>query len=218
MRRNSALYVSSRTLFLLARNSEFEKIRNTIGRTNRGHTPLAAIFVSFVPGSLAFLIIKSPTTSFQEVETQMASLTPFALTTEIAYCPIRSPIRRSHTLYLCQSMYRFHPFSTRVGNKPADEIVTDNGRMKLFPNTIRRDSDEYCRVHYRAHWQPFWAILGLVLCTLLVVTQGWTAIYDLCAKSEGVSKEDSIVDLIAAYIGVSYPHFCYRVCCITSSG
>lgn len=60
-------------------------------------------------------------------------------------------------------------------------------------------------MHYRANWQPLWAILGLVLCTLLVVTQGWAAIYDLCAASPGVSKEDSIVDIIAAYLGVSYP-------------
>ena len=105
-------------------------------------------------------------------------------------------------------MYRVHPFPTGVGDQCVDRILTDKGRMKLFPNTIRRDSEEYCRVHYRAHWQPFWAILGLVLCTLLVVLQGWTAIYDLCAKSKGVSKEDAIVDLIAAYIGVR--------CCISA--
>lgn len=76
--------------------------------------------------------------------------------------------------------------------------------MKLFPNTINRNAPEYTETHYRAHWQPLWAILGLVLCTLLVLTQGWAAVYDLCARSEGVSKEDSIVDLIAAYLGVSH--------------
>ena len=60
-------------------------------------------------------------------------------------------------------------------------------------------------MHYRANWQPLWAILGLVLCTLLVVTQGWAAIYDLCASSPGVSKGDSIADIVTAYLGVSYP-------------
>lgn len=77
--------------------------------------------------------------------------------------------------------------------------------MKFFPNTISRGSEDYPKIHYRAHWQPLWAVLGLVLCILLVITQGWAAVYDLCAKSKGVSKEDSIVDLVAAYLGVSHP-------------
>lgn len=77
--------------------------------------------------------------------------------------------------------------------------------MKRFPRTINRNGDEYEKLHYRAHWQPLWAILGLVLCVLLIITQGWAAIYDLRAQSPGVSKEDSIVDLVAAYLGVSRP-------------
>ncbi len=64
---NSALYVSSRTLFFLARNSDIGKVRNTIGKTNNGHTPLAAIFVSFIPGLIAFLAVKARTDGFQEV-------------------------------------------------------------------------------------------------------------------------------------------------------
>lgn len=88
-------------------------------------------------------------------------------------------------------------------------LEAHKNRMKLFPHTINREkngfSPPYSPPHYRAHWQPLWAILGLVLCTLLVITQGWSAVYDLCAKSKGVSKEDSIVDLVAAYLGVSFP-------------
>lgn len=78
--------------------------------------------------------------------------------------------------------------------------------MRLYPSTINRDGPEYQKAHYRAHWQPLWAYLGLVLCGLLVLTQGWAAIYDLCVRSPGVSREDSIVDLVAAYLGVcGYP-------------
>ncbi len=53
-----------------------------------------------------------------------------------------------------------------------------------------------------------WAILGLVLCTLLMLFSGWAAIYDLCARSPGVDRGDAIVDLAAAYLGVSHclPH------------
>ena len=76
--------------------------------------------------------------------------------------------------------------------------------MKLFPNTINRDSDTYQDKHYRAHWQPLWAYLGLVLCVLLIISSGWGAIYDLCAKTEGVTKEDSLVDLTSVYLGVSH--------------
>ena len=76
--------------------------------------------------------------------------------------------------------------------------------MKYFPNTINRESEAYISRHYRAHWQPLWAYLGLVLCSLLVITSGWGAVYDLCAKTNGVTKEDSIVDLTIAYLGVSH--------------
>ena len=65
--RNSGLYVASRTLFVMAQKSELQIIRQTIGRTNHGHTPLAAIFVSFVPGFVAFLAIKAPSQTYQEV-------------------------------------------------------------------------------------------------------------------------------------------------------
>ena len=75
--------------------------------------------------------------------------------------------------------------------------------MKLFPNTIDRDTDDYQAEHYRAHWQPLWAIIGLVLCTLLIISSGWAAVYDLCVQSRGVTREDSIVDLATAYVGVS---------------
>ncbi|KAL8868785.1 MAG: hypothetical protein Q9174_004756, partial [Haloplaca sp. 1 TL-2023] len=63
---NSALYVSSRTLFTLALRSSKSWIRNTIGRTNNGHTPLAAITVSFLPGGLAFLAVRARERAFQE--------------------------------------------------------------------------------------------------------------------------------------------------------
>lgn len=41
-----------------------------------------------------------------------------------------------------------------------------------------------------------------------MLTFGWAAIYDLCAHSEGVPREDSIVDLVSAYLGVN-PHQIY---------
>ena len=66
-----------------------------------------------------------------------------------------------------------------------------------------RDGRLYKQNHYRAHWQPLWAFLGLLLCSLLMIFSGWAAIYDLVMATEGVSTADSIVDLVAAYLGVS---------------
>lgn len=100
-------------------------------------------------------------------------------------------------------MYCIHPIPARVSSSFTELYITDKRRMKRHSGTINRDSDQYSQSHYRAHWQPLWAILGLVLCTLLVITQGWAAVYDLCAKSKGVPKRDSIADLVEAYVGVS---------------
>ncbi|KAG8527197.1 uncharacterized protein KY384_008627 [Bacidia gigantensis] len=63
---NSALYASSRTLFFMARKSEFKWVQDTIGRTNVGQTPIAAIIVSFVPGMLAFLVVKWEDPNYNE--------------------------------------------------------------------------------------------------------------------------------------------------------
>ncbi|KAL8686801.1 MAG: hypothetical protein Q9218_006857 [Villophora microphyllina] len=148
---NSALYVSSRTLFTLAQRSSFLSIRKTIGRTNNGHTPLAAITMSFIPGALAFLGVRAGERAFQE------------------------PI---------------HVFG-RLYTGPVLCIYAAECLAFL----------RFLAAHYRAHWQPLWAILGLTLCTLLMVFSGWAAIYDLCAKSPGVDWRDSVVDLVASYLG-----------------
>ena len=102
-------------------------------------------------------------------------------------------------------MHCFPSFYERASIPELDSLHANAScRMKLFPGTINRDSATYKSKHYRAHWQPLWAYLGLVLCVLLVVSSGWGAIYDLCARSKGVTKEDSIVDLAIAYLGVSH--------------
>ena len=74
--------------------------------------------------------------------------------------------------------------------------------LKYFPHTINRGVDALYNPYYRAHWQPLWAIIGLVLCTLLVLTLGWTAIYDLCSGNEAIPRGNSIADLAISYAGV----------------
>ena len=76
-------------------------------------------------------------------------------------------------------------------------------RMTAYKEIIYRDGKVYREKHYRAHWQPLWAYLGLLMCSLLMISGGWAAIYDLVVGSPGVDRRDSIVDLVAAYLGVS---------------
>lgn len=97
----------------------------------------------------------------------------------------------------------------------AEQIILTNHSMKLFPNTIDRNKSYYKEKHYRAHWQPLWAIIGLVICTILMLSFGWAAIYDLCARTKGVTKEDSVVDLATAYLGVTLSPI-YRRLLLTS--
>lgn len=175
---NSGLYASSRTLFTLARSSRYAKIRNSIGRTNNGGTPLLAIVVSFVPGLLAFLSTRAGRATYDE--------------------PI-SVLGRIYTGgMLCV-----------YGSECLAFIRFQRG-MRRYKRLINRDSDHYIKHHYRAHWQPLWAIFGLVTCTLLMIFGGWTAIYDLCKarKVNGkpvkvVRRGDSAFAIVAAYLGVS---------------
>ncbi|MCJ1265707.1 Cationic amino acid transporter 2 [Lobaria immixta] len=168
---NSGLYVSSRTLFELARNSNSPRIKNTIGRTNNGNTPLTAILISFLPGLLSFLMVRYQGATFSELIHVFGRLY-----TGSVFCVYGSE---------CLAFLRF-----KAG-------------MKIFRSLIERDAPEYRKDHYRGTWQPLWAIIGLVSCTLLMLFSGWSAIYNLCAKPEGVPTRDSIVDLIAVYLGVS---------------
>ncbi|KAI4288384.1 MAG: hypothetical protein L6R35_002346 [Caloplaca aegaea] len=167
---NTALYVSSRTLFTLAQRSTITSIRSTLGRTNNGHTPLAAITVSFLPGALAFLAVRSRERAFQE---------PIHVLSRLYTGPVLCIYAAQ-----CLAFLRFLA-ATKYYKR----------------TTINRDAEEYRDRHYRAHWQPLWAILGLVLCTLLMVFSGWSAIYKLCAESPGVDRGDAIVDLVASYLG-----------------
>ena len=83
--------------------------------------------------------------------------------------------------------------------------LTSCTRMKYYPNSINREEPVYKERHYRAHWQPLWASIGLTLCILLIIFSGWNAVFDLCNRSVHVPTRDSVVDLVFTYLGVSQP-------------
>ena len=71
-----------------------------------------------------------------------------------------------------------------------------------------RDRNPYMERHYRAHWQPMWAIVGLVGCILIVLFSGWPAIYilhsrhNLAADKDLKTNTQLAADLVGAYAGV----------------
>ena len=64
-------------------------------------------------------------------------------------------------------------------------------------------------MYYRAHWQPFWAIFGLVGCIMIVIFSGWPAVYLLSAGEAFLTqnhlkpKNYLAADVAGAYSGVS---------------
>ena len=102
------------------------------------------------------------------------------------------------------SVWLFSDFGKgRLGSHSGHFKSLTKCSMKLYPNTIDRNRSDYRDRHYRAHWQPMWAVIGLSLCIALLLSLGWGAVYDICADTQGVTREDSIVDLASAYLGVS---------------
>ena len=74
--------------------------------------------------------------------------------------------------------------------------------MKKFPGIVDRDDNSYEAKYYRARRQPFWAIVGLIGCTLVVLFSGWAPIYQLVIKSPGVKPRDAAEQIVGAYLGV----------------
>ncbi len=76
-----------------------------------------------------------------------------------------------------------------------------------------RDGDVYQMKHYRARWQPMWAILGLIGSGLIILFSGWPAIYILRARhtlsTDALLKDNKYLaaDLVGAYSGVSSRFF-----------
>jgi hypothetical protein len=107
----------------------------------------------------------------------------------------------------CLAFIRFQRGS--ITPSPVTNRRLTSPRMRRYERLTNRDGEYYMRHTYRTHWQPMWAIVGVVSCTLLMTFSGWSAIYDLCKVRMIDGKEVSVVDkgdsgfaLVAAYLGV----------------
>jgi hypothetical protein len=81
--------------------------------------------------------------------------------------------------------------------------------QKSKAKLIIRDSAPYKAKHYRAHWQPFCAWVGLVGCIAIIIFSGWPAIHvlrtwdSLTERDKLKSKGSLGADVAGAYAGVS---------------
>lgn len=172
---NTELFVASRTLFALAQQYGNDFMRSTLGKTNNGHTPIAAILFCSSFGLLALLGLADP--SFNQ---PILSLSAFF--TGAIGCVYASE---------CIAFLRF---------KAGLDLLHRR-------NVYSRDRDPYMSKHYRAHWQPTWAYVGLIGCILIVLFSGWPAIYILHSRHNLVADKDLKTnvqlagDLIGAYAG-----------------
>ena len=136
---NSALYASSRTLFFLSEKSSFGVIKRSLGRTNNGHTPLAAIFASFIPGCLAFPVVGVDRASFQEVGGSTNVIQADAVADDVcgmeATRCLRSAIYRSHTLRICQRVRGVSSIHEKVSEECVffKSSVLRYAQLEVFP-------------------------------------------------------------------------------------
>ena len=113
-------------------------------------------------------------------------------------------VRESMCLFSSLHERARRPFAS-CGSQVLIELRT---RRQNGHTPLDRDGEDYTKLHYRAHWQPIWAVIGLTTCTLLMVFSGWAAIFNLCNNASAVSREDAIVDLVAVYLGVINATIC----------
>lgn len=64
-----------------------------------------------------------------------------------------------------------------------------------------RDGEEYRKNYFRVPRQPFFAWLGIVSCTLLVISNGWYVFWQIHHKR--MAAPEAAGRLIGAYAGVS---------------
>lgn len=68
-------------------------------------------------------------------------------------------------------------------------------------DSLNRKSPEYQKMYYRAPRQPAWAYVGLILCSLLLLFNGWHTIYKINRGT--IDASNAAAGLIGAYGGVS---------------
>lgn len=134
---NTALYVSSRTLFALAKTSNHAFIRRTIGKTSSQGTPLVAISFSFLFAFLSFLGVgKGDILKPLRIFARIATISILCVYTAscIAFLRFKAGMQYSRTIRRSESAYkeRFYrsprqPFPAIFGIVSCSLLIIFNG-------------------------------------------------------------------------------------------
>jgi hypothetical protein len=71
-------------------------------------------------------------------------------------------------------------------------------------DSLNRKSPDYKQMYYRAPRQPFWAYVGLIFCSLLLLFNGWHTFYKINRGT--IHASHATAGLIGSYGGVSSHH------------
>ena len=179
---NTGLYAASRTAFALAQRWGGPRLRNSVGRTSNGNTPVVAILACASFSLLAFL----GATSSRDASSNQPISTLSSSFTSLIGCVYAAE---------CIAYIRFKRGLDRV----------------MVGGVSWRDTRVYQHQHYRAHWQPYGAWFGLIGCVLITLSAGWAPIFIMVAgdglATRKLLKSNSLLaaDLVGAYSGVRFP-------------
>jgi amino acid transporter len=219
--RNSALYVSSRTIFVLSQQYLPLKYANVFGRTNRGNTPLASILICSALGFLSLIGLSQY--AFSQVRWTILTACPKLMLFTASHYALR--VLHWHvSMRLLMSMCHVSKVQSWVRHcryvwfdiALADELCsldriandktwTRNGEIHV----LSRNDDLYVERLFKSRWQPLPAWIGIIGCSFVIVWSGIPPLLILCAKgsltsTEGLKSTTALAfDVVGAYAGVS---------------
>ncbi|KAF2112752.1 amino acid permease-domain-containing protein [Lophiotrema nucula] len=189
---NSALYVSSRTFFVLAQQYLPTKFANIFGRTNRGNTPLASILFCSALGFLSLIGLS-----------------------QYAYSQPRITLSEFYTgamgsVYLIQCV-SFLNYKAGLDRIAKNKIRVRKGEIHV----LSRNDDLYISRLFKSRWQPLPAWIGIIGSGFVIVWSGIPPLFILAAKgsltsTSGLKSTTALAfDVIGVYVGPVFFAICY---------
>ncbi|KAF2728706.1 hypothetical protein EJ04DRAFT_538260 [Polyplosphaeria fusca] len=181
---NTALYVSSRTIFVLAQQYAPRKLADKFGKTNNGHTPIYSILLC---SALSFLSLVGLS--------QYAFSQPRITLSQFYVSSIAC-------IYVCLCV-TFLKFKAGLDLLASRKLIIRNREIYV----LSRNDRLYIERLFKSRWQPLTAYIGLVGCAFIAFWYGVPSIVILATKGSLTSTKNLksttalAFDVIGAYLG-----------------
>ena len=103
---------------------------------------------------------------------------------------------------------RKNPFKPKIPNLDVHSL-DELEKRRIFS----RNDPRYIRDLFKSRWQPLFAYIGIIGCSIVILFSGFPALFILGARSSltdvsNLKKAEALVwDVIGAYFGVRHPSF-----------